>query len=140
MTPNFFQGAHLIKNLGRFYRVPFKSILRVQIKQAIVSNLTFINPFFRYQGSYSPVVETEYDDETDSNYEDYSSKTTTTNSGATRYEAGSYFDQSQSENAGSDYNQNQGSSYGTGRNSGSGKEFCTTFCFAYTLGLLALPL
>ena len=46
MTPNFFQGAHLIKNLGRFYRVPFKSILRVQIKQAIVSNLTFINPFF----------------------------------------------------------------------------------------------
>ena len=26
------------KNLGRFYRVPFKSILRVQIKQAIISN------------------------------------------------------------------------------------------------------
>merc|ERR1719220_226789 len=77
----------------------------------------------RYQGSYSPVVETEYDDETDSNYEDYSSKTTTTNSGATRYEAGSYFDQSQSENAGSDYNQNQGNSYGAGRNSGSGTNY-----------------
>ena len=92
-----------------------------------LSNLTFIIPFFRYQGSYSPVVDTEYDDETDSNYEDYSGKTATTNSGGTRYEAGSYFDQSQSENAGSDYNQNQGSSNGAVRNSGSGKEFCTTF-------------
>ena len=100
-----------------------------------------MNIFFRYQGSYSPVVETEYDDETDSNYEDYSSKTTTTNSGATRYEAGSYFDQSQSENAGSDYNQNQGSSSGATRNSGSGKEFYTTLCFAYiTLSLLGLSL
>ena len=72
------------------------------------------------------MIDTEYDDETDSNYEDYSSKTATTNSGGTRYEAGSYFDQSQSENAGSDYNQNQGSSV---RNSGSGKEFCTIFYF-----------
>ena len=109
-----------------------------------LSNLTFINLFFRYQGSISPVVETEYDDETDSNYEDYSSKTATTNSGGTRYEAGSYFDQSQSENAGSDYNQNQvsGNAAGGGaRNSGTGiKEFYTTFCFAYTLGLLSLSL
>ena len=48
MTPNFFQAATLkkiwveatvkkpqvapYKNLGRFYRVPFKSLLRVQIK------------------------------------------------------------------------------------------------------------
>ena len=51
MTPNFFQAATLkkiwveatvqksqvatYKNLGRFYRVPFKSLLRVQIKRAI---------------------------------------------------------------------------------------------------------
>ena len=48
MTPNFFQAATLkkiwveatvkkpqvapYKNLGRFYRVPFKSLLRVQVK------------------------------------------------------------------------------------------------------------
>ena len=52
MTPNFFQAATLkkiwveatlkksqvapYKNLGRFYRVPFKSLLRVQIKRAII--------------------------------------------------------------------------------------------------------
>ena len=51
MTPNFFQAATLkkiwveatlkksqvapYKNLGRFYRVPFKSLLRVQIKRAM---------------------------------------------------------------------------------------------------------
>ena len=38
MTPNFFQGTRL-KKLGRFYRVPFKSIIRVQIKRAL--RLTF---------------------------------------------------------------------------------------------------
>ena len=52
MTPNFFQGAHLKKIWvdftgqilqGRFYRVPFKSILRVQIKQAII---WFLRPLF----------------------------------------------------------------------------------------------
>ena len=51
MTPNFFQATTLkkiwveatikrsqvapYKNMGRCYRVPFKSLLRVQIKQAI---------------------------------------------------------------------------------------------------------
>ena len=43
MTPNFFQAATLkkmwvkispYKNMGRFYRVPFKSLLRVHIKRA----------------------------------------------------------------------------------------------------------
>ena len=34
MTPNFFQAATLKKDLGRFYKVPFKSILRVHIKRA----------------------------------------------------------------------------------------------------------
>ena len=67
------------------------------------------NYYSRYQGSYSP-IETEYDDEEeDSAY--YDSSRGTTNSGATRYEAGSYFDQSQ-ENAGSVYNQNQRGSSG----------------------------
>ena len=53
MKPNFFQAATLkkicveatlkksqvapYKNLGRFYRVHFKSLLRVQIKWAIVA-------------------------------------------------------------------------------------------------------
>ena len=40
MTPNFFQGAHLKKNLSRFYRAPFKSILRVQIKRVINVNIS----------------------------------------------------------------------------------------------------
>ena len=46
MTSNFFQGAPLKKNLGRFYRVdftgyiPFKSILRVQIKRELILNST----------------------------------------------------------------------------------------------------
>ena len=38
MTPNFFQGAPPEKNLGRFYRVPFKSILRIQIKRASIAS------------------------------------------------------------------------------------------------------
>jgi hypothetical protein len=33
---------------------------------------------------HTVLFDTEYDDETDSNYEDYSSKTATTNSGGTR--------------------------------------------------------
>ena len=37
MAPKFFQAATLKKNLGRFYRAPFKSLLRVQIKRATVS-------------------------------------------------------------------------------------------------------
>ena len=55
MTPNFFQAATLkkirveanlkksqvapYKNLGIFYRVPFKSLLKVQIKRAFVTTV-----------------------------------------------------------------------------------------------------
>ena len=53
-TPDFFQGAHPekiwveatlkksqvapYKNLGRFYKIAFKSLLRVQIKRASIQN------------------------------------------------------------------------------------------------------
>ena len=36
----------LYKNLGRFYRVPFKSLLRVQIKRVTVLHIFF--SFFLY--------------------------------------------------------------------------------------------
>ena len=57
MTPNFFQAATLkkiwveanlkksqvapYKNLGKFYRVPFQSLLRVQIKRAIETDAKY---------------------------------------------------------------------------------------------------
>ena len=63
MTPNFFQAATLnkigvestlkksqvapYKILGRFYRVPIKSLLRVQIKRAIVVE-TFLNRISKF--------------------------------------------------------------------------------------------
>ena len=68
MTPNFFQAATLkniwveatlkkyqvapYKNLGRFYRVPFKSLFRVQIKRAIESAFLKKDTVNHFIGTY----------------------------------------------------------------------------------------
>ena len=62
MTPNFFPGVTLkkiwveptlkksqvapYKNLGRFYKVPFKSLFKVQIKRA---NILYFSHFYANQ-------------------------------------------------------------------------------------------
>ena len=68
MTPNFFQAATLkkiwveatlnksqvapYKNLDRFYRIPFKSLLRVQIKRASMYEA------FKYRRNVLPPIDT----------------------------------------------------------------------------------